>query len=489
MKKRCCVVGIIFLILTLCLPAALAQNAPSDTLGGPLNDFTVTDSEGRVWTASEILREKKALLINLWTTWCGPCRNEFPFLQAAYEKWQDQVEVLAISVEPNDSDEKLRAFGQELGLTFPLISGAASAPALSFAPSSIPTTVAVDRFGNIALILVGSQTSEGAFERIFSALCDDSYQAGTTWNRLPSARPTFEAPEESALSAALGRHDRLRFSSGSNGTWPMLIEGNAVRSSNAGQDDTVSLLSVQIDAQENEALQFSFQISSEALCDSMTISLDGERVKTFSGIRPQDRWTIPLGQHTVDIQYVKDQMDAAGEDCVWLSDFRLLIDEAQDFLIEQEARYPHAEATALQFAGAREIIFPGAEELLYQLYRCEHYYLKEGDVSVLLKLSNEIDPETAALYQSSDQSLRPATDYITENGYAFPCSVGTLASTGYIATALTAVIVAPEGITGLSSALCFGDAQDIDTLTDALQAQYGRTVSWEYLSDDTMPVD
>ena len=88
-------------------------------LGDVMMDFTIIDTEGNEYTLSELLKEKKAVVLNFWYLSCQPCRNEFPFMQEAYEKYKDDIEILAMN--PVDMDEAaVAAFKEELGLTFPM---------------------------------------------------------------------------------------------------------------------------------------------------------------------------------------------------------------------------------------------------------------------------------------------------------------------------------------------------------------------------------
>ena len=87
----------------LCLGALLARRArPDDHLGETLPDFTVETIDGGTFTLSEALKEKDLVMINLWATWCGPCEREFPYMEEAYELYSDKVEIIALSVEPDD---------------------------------------------------------------------------------------------------------------------------------------------------------------------------------------------------------------------------------------------------------------------------------------------------------------------------------------------------------------------------------------------------
>ena len=78
-----------------------------------LEDFTVRCCDGTDFTLSKALEDHELVLINLWATWCGPCRREFPFLQEAWSQNSDKVAVIALSVEPDDTDEVLRDFDNQ----------------------------------------------------------------------------------------------------------------------------------------------------------------------------------------------------------------------------------------------------------------------------------------------------------------------------------------------------------------------------------------
>ena len=67
-------------LLALFLCFGIAQAEGTGILGKPFPDFSVTDCDGNTFTLSEALKGHEAVLINLWATWCPPCRLEFPFL-------------------------------------------------------------------------------------------------------------------------------------------------------------------------------------------------------------------------------------------------------------------------------------------------------------------------------------------------------------------------------------------------------------------------
>lgn len=73
------------------------------------------NSEGKAMSLDDF--GGKTLLVNLWATWCGPCRAEMPALDALQQKaGSDQFQVLAINIDTDESDEKPRSFLEETGV-------------------------------------------------------------------------------------------------------------------------------------------------------------------------------------------------------------------------------------------------------------------------------------------------------------------------------------------------------------------------------------
>ncbi len=148
-------------------------NTVTYTRGGAMQDFTFTAADGQEYKLSELLKTKKAVVLNFWYMNCEPCKMEFPYLQEAYAQYSDTVAVLAMN--PVDGDDaSIKAFAAELGLTFP-IGKCDPAWEKAMQLSAYPTTVVIDRFGTIAMIHKGSVPETKVFTDVFAFFTAEDY--------------------------------------------------------------------------------------------------------------------------------------------------------------------------------------------------------------------------------------------------------------------------------------------------------------------------
>jgi len=129
------------------LAAGERQPAPSivgETLDG--GTFTLADHLGQV------------VVLNVWASWCAPCRAEAPILE---EVWQDTepLGVQFVGLDTRDSDAAARAFVDRFGITYPNVIDRDGRLQLRFGdslpPQAIPSTVVVDRQGRVAARALG----------------------------------------------------------------------------------------------------------------------------------------------------------------------------------------------------------------------------------------------------------------------------------------------------------------------------------------------
>jgi len=122
-------------------------------------DFTLQTSQGEMVTLSDL--RGQAVIINLWASWCPPCRVEMPELQKVYQAYHDQgLQVLAVNVTSQDDTQAAVKFSAQLGLTFPILLDLDGDVSRAYRLQSLPTTYFVDRDGIIQDVVVGGPMAE-----------------------------------------------------------------------------------------------------------------------------------------------------------------------------------------------------------------------------------------------------------------------------------------------------------------------------------------
>ena len=71
-------------------------------------DFTVYDEEGNTVKLSDF-KGKKPVVINIWASWCGPCKAEMPYFEEAIKKYGDEVEILMVNLTDGQRETKEKA--------------------------------------------------------------------------------------------------------------------------------------------------------------------------------------------------------------------------------------------------------------------------------------------------------------------------------------------------------------------------------------------
>ena len=417
---------------------AFAEEATGYTLGGPIDDFTVTTWDGQTVTLSQVLAEKEMVLINIWATWCGPCRNEFPFMEEAYKQYSDKVEVIALSCEPTDTDDVLAEFVQSMGMTFKVAQDTVGMADKLYV-SAIPTTIVVDRFGNICFWEEGSLPDVGSFTRLFDAFVGEDYTESTVLYAIPPMKPNVAPAAEADLAAALEVDAAANVAD--EYTWPMAIvekDGRtAIASTNATYGSTTASVSTTVTAAAGNAIVVTFKTSTEAGCDLLNIAVNGETVKIFGGEHYWMTWAIPVeadGEYTVTLSYVKDMMADGGEDAIWVDSVAVATGDAAAAALAANPVYPVAEANTLTVTSpnAREIVISDEAGILMNAFGPATYYIINDDVATFeATITADVDPEGAFFYSYYDGATTPLSAAMTETGYAVATGVDSLETTGY----------------------------------------------------------
>ncbi len=126
--------------------------APQKGFSAPA--FTLKDLDGKPVTLSDY--HGKAVLINLWATWCPPCQQEMPTIEKFYQQYQGQgFVVLGVNATYQDDPTKVAPFIQKYHISFPILLDDENKVASLYSLQNLPTSFFVGRNGVIQDIVVG----------------------------------------------------------------------------------------------------------------------------------------------------------------------------------------------------------------------------------------------------------------------------------------------------------------------------------------------
>ena len=136
----------LFVIVPVVLVAFCFNAQAAQVLSGKATDFTLKSRSGKNIKLSEL--RGQVVMINFWASWCGPCRQEMPLLEDLYKKYNALgFTLLGVNVEQDSS--KANAYLRDISVSFPILFDTKNAVSKAYNISAMPSTVMVDRDGNL----------------------------------------------------------------------------------------------------------------------------------------------------------------------------------------------------------------------------------------------------------------------------------------------------------------------------------------------------
>jgi cytochrome c biogenesis protein CcmG/thiol:disulfide interchange protein DsbE len=136
----------------------------SGQIPAPQQGFLAPDFELRAPTGETVKLSDlrgQAVLVNLWATWCPPCREEMQTIEKVYQDYKEQgFTVLAVNMTYQDDPLAIMPFVNERGLTFPILLDETGDMATAYQLRSLPSTFFVRRDGTINEVVIGGPMSE-----------------------------------------------------------------------------------------------------------------------------------------------------------------------------------------------------------------------------------------------------------------------------------------------------------------------------------------
>lgn len=150
------VLSLVLLVFPLAVPAELGHDLTRLPEPVPAPDFTLQDMDGELHRLSDL--RGRVVMVNFWATWCPPCREEMPSMEAIYQELSDEgFQVLAVN-QWESPDQVFPYMGQlDVWPSFPILFDRDSSVADAYRVKGLPTTVLIDKQGQVAYRAVGGR--------------------------------------------------------------------------------------------------------------------------------------------------------------------------------------------------------------------------------------------------------------------------------------------------------------------------------------------
>ncbi|MEF2837236.1 MAG: redoxin domain-containing protein [Oscillospiraceae bacterium] len=405
---------------------APAQQTASDGhyhVGDKIEDFTITTYDGKEVNLYKVLEEKDMVLLNFWATYCGPCAQEFPAMQEAYEQYQDKVEIIALSGFEPDTDEALAAYVQKKGMTFTVGRDTIGLNQRMHV-SALPTSVVIDRFGVICAISSASEPEASAFVNLFELYTAEDYTESVFIPKFSVQLPDVEPADPAQLNAALnGEGGNLVFTdSADRFCWPMIVEekdGRTVAAaSNANVSQSVGALETQMEAKAGDVLTVEYKFNNENPLCLMRMTVDGEDVMVSNLSGDWSTFIYPFkesGTHQVSFRFEKSTGEDAGEG-LWIDSICLVTGDAAAEVLAKKPQYPIGEE--LRVTVVNETAKPAAfVEEDTGVFMDPATICDEPVLLIEVELPEKAVPETAYLMDVMTLTEYPLTAFVSGDRY------------------------------------------------------------------------
>ena len=152
-RQQWAFVGIVVLILGGGLLAAtryLGNELFPITVGSKAPDFHANTIDGAATAKTLASYKGEIVLLNVWATWCLPCRTEMPSIQALHDRFAARgLKVVAVSIDKAGYDDEIRKFRDQFGLTFEILHDPTGNIQRDYQTTGVPETFIIGRDGMI----------------------------------------------------------------------------------------------------------------------------------------------------------------------------------------------------------------------------------------------------------------------------------------------------------------------------------------------------
>ena len=178
MKTKTIIIGVIIFGVAVFIYGAARRSAAvrsANSISGNYNspnriapDFELKTLAGRTFKLSDF--RGKAVIVNFWATYCGPCRVEMPWLIDLYKQYQSQgLEIVGVYMDDDGEQQQVANFVREVGVNYTVLLGNHTVGDAYGGARFLPQTFFIDRDGHIAASATGMK-SKSEFETVIKQL-------------------------------------------------------------------------------------------------------------------------------------------------------------------------------------------------------------------------------------------------------------------------------------------------------------------------------
>jgi cytochrome c biogenesis protein CcmG/thiol:disulfide interchange protein DsbE len=147
----------------------ISGSAIAPLVGHPAPDFTLNTWNNPSQPTIQLSALKgKPVVMNIWASWCEPCKSEVPTFEAAWQQHQSEG-IVFLGIDYNDAAADAQHFLQQYGVTYPSGPDASGTISTSYGVSNVPSTIFIDRSGTVVRKILGpvdAQTLEDEIQQL-----------------------------------------------------------------------------------------------------------------------------------------------------------------------------------------------------------------------------------------------------------------------------------------------------------------------------------
>lgn len=333
----------------------IKEPIPSDkrfVVGDIMYDFTLEtvysySSNGTVKTQSitlsEVLAEKKAVMLNFFYTTCYWCNEEYPSMRTAYDEYKDDLEIIAIDNYATDNNTLVA--NEVITKQVPFYMGMDTAGVIShFNMRGYPTSVMIDRYG-VVCEFSETITDVAVWRNWFAKYTSDNYSQDINMGNdvtddtifVPDNPADFDVhmPASSEINGRINKtNTNITFTVDENENvwpWDFADDGESIYPTNTGHRETSGIIYASLNFPANTVLAFDYKVSSSEDADYFYVAVDGRNGIGKQTLRDSGNkdWqkgiayvSIEAGVHEIAFLYSRNSVNGAHDDTVYVKNLR-----------------------------------------------------------------------------------------------------------------------------------------------------------------------